>query len=117
MSVELLTAIAGAVASIVAGFWAVAAVAGRQFAKRLDERFAAQEEARKEGRKLYEQRLVNVETELRALQKQFLEWLARLPIDYMRREDHIRFETVIMAKLDALGAKYDLIAERLPKRD
>jgi hypothetical protein len=117
MSVELLLGLVGAVATIVGGFWCVVAVAGKQFEKRLDERFAAQELARQEGRKLYETRLANLEGDHRELERAFLKHLSELPREYMRREDHIRFETVINAKLDALAAKQDLLAERLLKRD
>lgn len=116
MSVELLLSIVGVVASIVGGFWGVLTLAGRQFDRRLEERFTAQEDARKEGGKLYQERLTRAETDLRTLERRFLEFLAELPRDYMRREDHIRFETVINAKLDALAAKQDLLAERLGAR-
>lgn len=117
MSVELGLSIVAAVCTIIAGFWAVLTLAGKQFEKRLDERFATQEELRKEGRQAYETRLSNVEAELRESDRRFLKFLADLPREYMRREDHIRFETVINAKLDAVAAKQDLLAERLPKRD
>lgn len=116
VDVQVLAAIAGAVASLVGGFWLVLQMGGRQFEKRLDERFAAQEALRTEGRKSYETRLGKIETEYNELHRAFLRHLAELPRDYMRREDHIRFETVINAKLDALAAKQDLLAERLPLR-
>ena len=35
-----------------------------------------------------------------------------MPVHYVRREDAIRSETVINAKLDALAAKIDLVADR-----
>lgn len=115
MSVELLLSLAGTAATIIAGFWAVLSVAGRQHEKRLDERFASQEELRKEGRKLYEERLSQVESDLREADRRFLKFLADLPREYMRREDHIRFETVITAKLDALNAEIRLLSERTSK--
>ena len=116
MSVDLLLSIGGAVALIISGVWAVAVVAGKQFDKRLDERFAAQEVLRQEGRKEYAARLERVENSHAELERAFFKHLAELPRDYMRREDHIRFETVINAKLDALAAQQALIAERLPPR-
>jgi hypothetical protein len=117
LSVDMLLSLAGTVASIIGGFWVLLALAGRQFEKRLDDRFAAQEEARKEGRKAYEERLARVEQEQRDSDRLLLKFLADLPREYMRREDHIRFETLITAKLDALNAEMRLLAERLPKRD
>ena len=88
----------------------------RQYEKRLDERFAGQDKARTEGRESYERRIGAAERELRELHTAFLKHLADLPRDYMRREDHIRFETVINAKLDALGSKFELLTDRLPVR-
>lgn len=117
MTIDLLLSIFGAACAVVAGFWAVGRWAMAQFERRLDERFAAQEAARTEGRKLYEGRLVLLERDQRELHTAFLKHLAELPREYMRREDHIRFETVINAKLDALAAKQDLLAERIPRRD
>lgn len=113
----MLLSIFAAVCAIVAGFWAVGHWAMTQFERRLDERFATQEVARLEGRRAYEHRLTDTERELRELHTAFLKHLAELPRDYMRREDHIRFETTINAKLDALSAKQDLVVERLPRRE
>ena len=116
MMVELFMQIAAFVGMLVAGFWVVFSVAGRQYEKRLDERFAGQDKARTEGRESYERRIGAAERELRELHTAFLKHLADLPRDYMRREDHIRFETVINAKLDALGSKFELLTDRLPVR-
>lgn len=40
---------------------------------------------------------------LREHREEYLGFLGRLPIDYYRREDMIRFETLTHAKLDALA--------------
>ncbi len=37
--------------------------------------------------------------------------LARLPLEYQRREDAIRFETILNAKLDAIGARIERLME------
>lgn len=103
---------AGLVCSLVAGFWAVFVLAGKQFEKRLDERFELQEKARVEGRKLWNDRLTRLEEDYRQLERAYLKHLAELPREYVRREDHIRFETVITAKLDALYAQLQLQGER-----
>jgi hypothetical protein len=117
IDIQVLAAIVTAVGVIIGGYYTLAALVVRQFKAHLDERFAAQEKARQDGRKLYEERLARVEDAHRELDRAFLKHLAELPRDYVRREDHIRFETVINAKLDAVAAKQDLLAERMLRRD
>lgn len=118
-SVEL-QVLAGAVtvvATIVGGYWALAALVVRQFKQALDERFRGQEKNRQEARAMIDARLAKVEGELREVEKGFLKHLADLPREYMRREDHIRFETVINAKLDNIAARQELLAERIGPRE
>ena len=43
----------------------------------------------------------------RKLETDFLKWKAVLPLEYVRKEDAIRQEVVINAKLDALATKID----------
>ena len=43
----------------------------------------------------------------RKLETDFLKWRAVLPLEYVRKEDAIRQEVVINAKLDALAIKMD----------
>lgn len=118
MSVDVGTigTIVSVVATIVGGYYALALLIVKQFKADLTERFKAQDLARQEGRTAYEKALKELGEEHRRLERDFLKFLAELPTHYMRREDHIRFETVINAKLDALAAKQDLVAERLPQR-
>lgn len=40
------------------------------------------------------------------------EMQARLPVEYQRREDAIRFETVLNAKLDSIGARIERLMEK-----
>ncbi len=82
---------------------------------RLDERFAMLEKARSEGRSQFEQNFARMEEQQHRLERDMLELKADLPINYMRREDHIRFETTINAKLDAVMSRLDLVAERQQK--
>lgn len=116
MSVELLLSLAGTAATIIGGFWAVLVLAMKQFERRLDERFQAQEKARAEGGQYYKDALGALQKEHTALERAFLTHLANLPKEYVRREDHIRFETVITARLDALHSQMALIAERQIQR-
>lgn len=112
MTVNELLALASAVATLITGAWALVRIVVGQFEKRLDERFESQERMRVEGRKLWEERMAKLEERHGELERTFLKFLADLPKEYQRREDHIRFETVISAKLDALATTFQLFAER-----
>lgn len=73
-----------------------------QLEKRLGDQFAAQE---KEIAKLAE------------LERDFLRFKGELPLQYVRREDYVRNQTVIEAKLDALAAKLEVIQLNGAKRN
>ena len=45
------------------------------------------------------------------LEKEFMRFKADLPLNYVRREDYIRGQTVIEAKLDALYNKLDVVQQ------
>ncbi|MCU7123653.1 hypothetical protein J3T26_23565 [Salmonella enterica] len=83
------------VISMALSFLGVLVAAGKmlltQIEKRLNERFEALEMARKES-----------ESGWSRLEREFLEFRADMPLNYVRREDYIRGQTVIEAKLDAL---------------
>jgi chromosome segregation ATPase len=91
--------------AIVGGFWAVAKIAGKQLDEKLEARFDSVEktldtigaERREHGTKLHQ-----LELELANLR-------AVMPLHYVRREDHIRNQTVIEAKLDALYNKLETV--------
>jgi hypothetical protein len=87
-----------------------------QFEKRQNERFGALEAARQVASKHWEDNFTKLlerqdrETEtVRQLEKSFLRWQADLPLHYVRREDYVRNQTVIEAKLDALASKLEVI--------
>lgn len=42
-------------------------------------------------------------------EREWLTWRADLPLNYVRREDYIRGQSVVEAKLDALAAKVEII--------
>lgn len=50
--------------------------------------------------------------ELHRLEKDILAFRAELPERYQRREDAIRQEVLIIAKVDALASKIDMLAMR-----
>ena len=101
MSLELFFSIAGFTGVLIGGAYALMKVIVRQFKEDMTLRFEAHTE-----------RLASLEADIRRNERGLLELRAELPISYVRREDHIRFETVITAKLDALYSKMELVAER-----
>jgi hypothetical protein len=80
-----------------------------QIDHRLDGRFAAMEEARKAGQSHWDKQFAGLAEQNRReaegwqrLERDFLGWKAELPVQYVRREDYVRNQTVIEAKLDGL---------------
>ncbi|EAA9933514.1 hypothetical protein DKU74_20070 [Salmonella enterica subsp. salamae] len=59
-----------------------------------------------------EQTMKEAATRWSTLEREFLEFRAQLPVDYVRREDYIRGQTVIEAKLDAVYEKLDNVQNR-----
>jgi hypothetical protein len=107
--VTLLLAFFGAVA----GFGKILLA---EFEKRQAERFDAQDKARSEGQKamrdIFDQHLTEERRNadaLQSLERDFLRWQADLPIHYVRREDYVRGQSVIEAKLDALYSKLEVV--------
>ena len=93
--VGLLIAFFGAV-------WAFGKVLVGQFDKRLSERFATQEVARTEAQEHWENRFMQIETLARATDREMLLMRGDLPNQYTRREDTIRIQSVLEARMDAL---------------
>lgn len=121
-TIEIIAAIAAAASAIGGGAWGVMRVIGvivakvvEQFNANLDERFKALERAREEGRKVWDERFRRLEAKQDETERDVRRILIELPREYVRREDHIRFETVINAKLDAVAARVDLVLERQQK--
>lgn len=96
--VGLLIAFLGAV-------WAFGKVLVSQFDKRLDERFVSIK-ADLDKREADD---VKVAEQLRQFEKEFLTFQRDMPIQYVRREDYIRGQTVIESKLDAVYSKLELV--------
>jgi len=92
----------------------VAKVIGRQNVKYLDTRFATMEESRQLADAAIHNTLKqHIEDEAKnsdqliALERQMLRWQADMPLNYVRREDFIRNQTNIEAKLDGLALKIE----------
>ena len=95
--------------AFIASVWAGFGVLLAQVDKRLDGRFTALDEARKSGQSHWDRQFAALaEQNLREVQgwqqleRDFLGWKAEMPIQYVRREDYVRNQTIIEAKLDQL---------------
>lgn len=93
----------GAIAAVIGGAWAVLL----WYEKKLDARFEEQEKRRVEARNQFDARFERLEAADRVHERNHLELMARLPIDYVRREDFVRNQTIIEAKLDALAVRFE----------
>jgi hypothetical protein len=51
-----------------------------------------------------------------SVERELLKLKAQLPVDYVRREDWIRFSNTLEAKLDALRAEISELRERMYER-
>jgi len=87
-----------------------------QIDRRLNERFAALEAARQMADSAMQATLnrhaeeeQKVVTRLQALDRDFMQWKAELPLQYVRREDYVRGQTVLEAKMDALYNKLEVV--------
>lgn len=85
----------------------------------LDERFSSQEDARAAAKMHWDIKFNALEkaaaqesSQWQRLDRDLLQLRADLPIQYVRREDWIRQEVTINAKLDALAAKIDTLNQR-----
>lgn len=112
----LLTFLIGLLVTFLGCVFGFAKVLGGQIDKRLDEKFQAQETAREAGAKALREHIDRyialgdrTATQVTNLERDFLKWQADLPVHYVRREDYVRGQTVIEAKLDALYNKLEVV--------
>lgn len=84
-------------ATLIGGFWALVKVIISQYEKSLDARFETLS-----GTIAKDQEIT------RQLERDFLTMKAELPLHYVRREDYIRGQSVLEAKLDGLALKLDI---------
>lgn len=86
--------------SLLSGFAAIIFTAGKliasQFERRINERFDVIENQRKAE-------AVGVS----AIERELMSLKADLPVHYVRREDYVRGQSIVEAKLDGLATKID----------
>lgn len=85
-----------------------------QVERRLDERFESLQKTRDESRGVCLNRFASIDRERREeiaqwqrVERDLLALRAELPLHYVRREDYVRGQTVVEAKLDALALKLE----------
>lgn len=93
---------------------AMAKVLLNQFNRAEVARSAAQLEASQQDRRYWGEKFSGLTTQIerestdwKRLERDFLRFQADLPVNYVRREDYVRNQTVIEAKLDALALKLE----------
>lgn len=96
------------VLTLITGYWALAKFIGRLFTEHLDTKFAA-----------LDQRLTRIEdsekengAQVSKFERDLLNLRAELPEKYVRREDYVRGQSVIEAKLDALFLRLEKVQLR-----
>ena len=97
---------------LIGGYFTLVKAIVSQFKGELRTRFAAQEELRRLGQDKWKESLDRVEKQMSRFQDDLQGLQRELPLAYVRREDAIRENTIINAKLDALHDKIDKLAER-----
>lgn len=93
---------------------AVAALLFRQTMAHLDKRFDAQDAARQLAETKLAERMNALEAvnrdetlQWQRVEREMLKFQAELPMRYVMRDDYIRGQTVVEAKLDAVAVKVD----------
>lgn len=105
-------------AGLLISFFGFSAAVGKfllsQTDKRLDERFKALESIRVQSAKNLEEKFTTLmdqhkacAKDLQELEKDFLRFRASLPLEYVRREDYVRGQTVLEAKMDGLALRME----------
>ena len=109
--------------SLLLGFFGCVGAFGKlllvQFERRQNERFGAIEKVHEASQTALRQVIQeyagkaqrNAEA-LSELERSFLRFQADLPVNYVRREDDVRGQSVIEAKLDALYSKLEVVQMR-----
>lgn len=110
----LITFLVGLFVSFLGATFTMGRVLLTQFEKRLDTRFATQEEARQLHTEHWDARFAALEKaahdeagQWRRVERELMDLKAELPLHYVRREDYIRGQSVIEAKLDGLALRIE----------
>ena len=106
---QLISALAGLIITFLTFAFGAGRLLLSQIDRRLTDRFNSQEESRTIAQKHWDERFTNIinqnrhdAEELLRIERDFLALRAELPLHYVRREDYIRGQSVLEAKMDAL---------------
>jgi hypothetical protein len=112
MTWELGLGIFGAISLLAAGAWALIKAFGylvgrivSQFNQQLDERFVTHEKLEAGRMATWEGSIARLDQKHERIDRELRELLIAMPDKYVRREDYVRRETVIEAKIDQLGLR------------
>jgi len=83
------------IVAIIGGLWALGKTIWTQVEKNLDSKFEGIASANEEAKKANENVL--------RLEREVLKMQADMPLNYVRREDYIRGQTIIEAKIDSVA--------------
>lgn len=102
---ELLSGIVAVIVAFSTVTWLFGTLLVKQFKAQLDQRFTTiQTDLNKRA-----DDDAAVAKQLRQFEKEFLTFQRDMPIQYVRRDDYIRGQTVIESKLDALYSKLEVV--------
>ena len=98
--------------AVAGGFFSFAKLLLREIDKRLEARFRAQEAMRELSTKHLDEKFSSIERTAADTDKSLMALKLHVSENYVRREDHVRSQTVIEAKLDALASKFESLLLR-----
>lgn len=111
---QLLSVVSTLLGAFIALMFAAGKLLVGQFERRLDEKFASQEEVRTASQKHWDTKFIALERaaanearEWQRMERELLSMKADLPVMYVRRDDYIRNQSVIEAKIDGLAVRIE----------
>jgi hypothetical protein len=111
---NLLTYAVGLLIAFFAAAFAAGGILLSQVEKRLSDQFSAQEKARKETKRHWDERFSALEAAARqearrwqSVERELLQLKADLPLRYVLRDDYVRNQSVIEAKLDGMALRIE----------
>ena len=102
---QLLTFLAGLLLAFLGFAFGAGRILLNQVDLRLNTRFAVLEEALRK----HTDEEGKTAAQVRELERSFMKWQAEMPLQYVRREDFVRNQTVIEAKIDRVYGKLELV--------
>lgn len=108
---------AGLLAFFLAALAGMAKLLLGQIQRGLDQRFKAQDEARVESAKVWAVRFDALQANSTRLERELGDMQLEIARNYQRREDAIRDQTIVQAKVDALAAKTELLVQLLKAQE